>query len=173
MTEIVTDTATPAPVVKLQLSKKAMERFERKFTWSLDGCWIWHGATTSKVPGREYGMIRMNGRGVLAHRIAFELNHRLLNDGEHALHKCDTPRCVRPDHLFAGSHTANMKDKEQKGRANHAFGERHSILTEKAVLEIRAKYRKRYGALTELAAEYGLTVSGIRAIVTRKSWTHL
>ena len=36
--------------------------------------------------------------------------------GQHVLHACDVPLCVRPDHLFLGTHRQNMEDAARKGR---------------------------------------------------------
>jgi hypothetical protein len=43
-----------------------------------------------------------------------------LDGGLEACHSCDTPLCVRPDHLYAATHAENMRDGVRKGR----FGNR-------------------------------------------------
>lgn len=54
---------------------------------------------------------------IKAHRMAYELVIGPIPDRLFCLHHCDTPLCVRPDHLFLGDHKANMIDMMLKGRA--------------------------------------------------------
>jgi len=74
-------------------------------------CWLW---TASLVCG--YGSFRFNGRTHRAHRLSWILQHGAIPSGKHVLHKCDTPACVNPSHLFLGGQLENMRDMVAKGR---------------------------------------------------------
>src|SRR5437867_4194449 len=75
-----------------------------------EGCWEWTGSTD-----RRYGELWFNGRTEKAHRVAWILTHGTEPPGQ-VCHRCDNPRCVRPDHLFLGSMSDNINDCVRKGR---------------------------------------------------------
>ena len=82
-----------------------------------DGCWEWKGALDPK----GYGRVAHNGKMVRAHRVAFALTYGPIPKGEGyhgtcVLHHCDNPPCVRPDHLFLGTNTDNIRDRDSKRR---------------------------------------------------------
>jgi hypothetical protein len=77
-----------------------------------DGCWIWTGGTNK----RGYGKIRVDGRTTSTHRAAYLLAHGSIPQSLFVLHHCDTPSCVRPDHLYAGAHVDNMRDRKERDR---------------------------------------------------------
>lgn len=75
-------------------------------------CWEWIGA-----PGSGgYGQRRFEGKPTGAHRVSWIMENGPIPNGLWVLHKCDNPPCVRPDHLFLGTHVDNMVDMTAKGR---------------------------------------------------------
>jgi hypothetical protein len=76
------------------------------------GCWLWTGSPV----GIGYGRIRANGRHWLAHRASWRVHRGRIPRGRCVLHRCDTPACVNPDHLFLGSLKDNAQDALRKGR---------------------------------------------------------
>jgi hypothetical protein len=75
-----------------------------------DGCWLW----TASMDRHGYGQFCAGGRPKKAHRVAWFLTHGAWPTN--ALHRCDTPACVRPDHLFEGTKADNTADMMLKGR---------------------------------------------------------
>lgn len=143
------------------------ERFWSKVE-KTDGCWLW----TANKQLEGYGLIKIDKKTKKAHRVSWELFNGEIPDGLHVLHRCDNPSCVRPNHLFLGSHQDNMRDKKKKGRVK---GSRHpgSILTEKQVLEIRKKYKVRTISLPQIAKNYGVSWYTIGKILSGKLWKHV
>lgn len=81
------------------------------------GCWLW----TSKT-NKGYGLIRgVGGRYIAAHRLAWQIFRGAIKDKSFVCHRCDTPSCVNPDHLFLGGPLENMRDMIAKGRDNRSF----------------------------------------------------
>lgn len=52
------------------------------------------------------------------HRLSYEIaNNVILTTEQIVCHKCDTPACVNPKHLFIGTHNDNVQDRVSKGRS--------------------------------------------------------
>jgi len=138
--------------------------FKRSIPIPHCGCWLWDGAVSDK----GYGNIKISGNVAKAHRISYECFVGFIPTGSLVCHKCDTPLCVNPDHLFIGTSKDNSDDKINKGRDNKASGSRHgrAKLTEAQVIDIRASklpHRK-------IAAQYGVARSTIWNILNGSHW---
>lgn len=99
--------------MELIITPKFLERFHAKYQVATDsGCWLWTGAKT-----HGYGEVSYkHSKRLRAHRISWTIHHGKIPDGLCVLHKCDTPLCVNPEHLFLGTQADNLKDCYEKGR---------------------------------------------------------
>lgn len=75
-------------------------------------CWLWAGP----FAGKGYGQLNADGKRWRASRLAYTLECGPIPDGMFVCHHCDTPACVRPDHLFLGTNSDNARDAAAKGR---------------------------------------------------------
>lgn len=149
-----------------------IERFEEKYIPEPNsGCWLWIGTTTW-----GYGLIweggKRNQKLLRAHRASWLIHYGPIPDGLFVLHKCDTPSCVNPTHLFLGTQKDNIQDSIDKDR--HAYGGKNgqSKLTAKQVETIR--FLLSFGHThSSIAEKYGVARSTISGINTGKSWRHI
>jgi len=89
-----------------------------------DSCWEWSGNINHTRGGYgthqhtfEHMTYRKRYMTVSCHRHFFQIWHDVkLPSNIQVLHKCDNPKCVRPDHLFIGSNQDNTDDKVNKKR---------------------------------------------------------
>jgi hypothetical protein len=132
-----------------------------------NGCWIWTGSKNSL----GYGFIRVGTHSVRAHRASYEAFREPIPDGLLVCHRCDSPSCVNPEHLFLGTNKDNSADMAFKGRAGgggHLRGEKHprSKLTLDQAREIKAST----APIKEVAAMYGVSKSLVRGIKVGTHW---
>jgi hypothetical protein len=143
-------------------------RFDDKWTPVPDaGCWLWMGASTNG----GYGRFAVDGVPRLAHRVAWGMTYGEIPDGLMVCHKCDTPSCVNPGHLFLGTRSDNMRDMAAKGRGADARGERNckAKLTPDDVRRIRADT----GTHKQIADAYGVSEPAIYKIKNGRTWGHV
>lgn len=141
-----------------------------KLSNSDGGCWIW----TARRHRSGYGQFKREGKQRYAHRVAYELTYSVFNENMRVLHKCDTPSCVRPDHLFLGTQQDNVRDMYTKGRGVDNSGDKHgnAKLTEADVKYIRKMLE--FGFVqTDIAEHFHITKSHVSKIKHNKIWKHL
>jgi hypothetical protein len=164
---------------------------------NLGPCWTWARGRTGAGYGETW-----DGRAVLlVHRVVYELTFGQIPDGLFVLHHCDNPPCCNPSHLFAGTHSDNMRDMMAKGRGirpeqrargdrnghrlhperysapppNPMPGTRHpkSKLTDGQVREIRSLYASGTIRQSALGIRFGVSQVKISQIVRGVVWKHL
>jgi hypothetical protein len=134
------------------------------------GCWLW---TRGRNDG-GYGMLSFRGRRCRAHRLAamvwlgLDPSSRLS-----VLHRCDTPACVNPDHLYVGTQADNCRDRAvwRRGREHRQSGTDNprARLSWADVAEIRTRLAS--GARqVDIAATFGVGQSHISAIKRGVRW---
>lgn len=138
-----------------------------------DDCWLWRGP-----PGTwGYGCTSWNEGRYNPSRLAW-----IIVNGDPGrlvvCHKCDTPLCCNPSHLFAGTAGDNVRDCQRKGRGRSHFGlgKPHpryvAKLNETIIAEAKILYASGVSQ-TELGRRYGVHSSTISRAVRGEKWAHL
>ncbi len=148
------------------------QRFWRYVSKS-NGCWDWSGC----LAPNGYGRLQVDGKCKDAHRVSWELHNGQVPHGLHVLHRCDNRKCVRPDHLFLGTHRENMEDMKRKGRA-----EGPKKLSAQEVAAIREMCRRfpptlnrkaiSFGVASFLGRWFAVSQPNISDIASQKIWRH-
>lgn len=169
-------------MIEISLTESLRRRFWNKVDKTA-GCWIWTGSTNGWG-----GMINRGpaakGGNFLAHRVSWVIHNGPIPKGMMVLHNCpggDNPRCVNPDHLWLGTQRDNVIDLMAKGRRpdDYAKGEKNGRhkLTAENVAEIRKILqpgtRAKYGLVTDLAKQFGVSVSAIQCVRDGRKWSHV
>lgn len=127
-------------------------------------CWPWTGARTK----HGYGRPMIDGKRVMAHRLALQFATGRDPEGLFALHSCDNPNCVNPGHLRWGTQLENICDRVSRNRNGAARGTANGSnkLSVEQVRAIRADQR----TSREIAREYGISQPTVAAIKCGKIW---
>lgn len=130
-------------------------------------CWPWMLSSN----GDGYGQIKVGGSYWTASRLAYVLTTGVAPKTLFVCHHCDNPICCNPAHLYAGTRSANERDKVKRGRNNPARGERNhfSRLTATQVENIRRLFGQGMTnvSIGKLMGVHHSTISKIR---TGNSW---
>ena len=156
---------------------KQMEYLKQLLSVETDECQIWPFSKR----GSDYGQIAIgdgNGKADYAHRVAFRLAHGPIPEGKCVLHRCDTPTCINPRHLWAGTHKENMADAALKGRM-HGPGRAvagssngRAVLSESEVMRI-LKHHADGMSERKIAAKFEVARTTVQKIVRGENWKHL
>ncbi len=104
--------------------------------------------------------------------MSYELHHGPIPQDMNICHKCDTPPCWNPKHLFAGTDIDNIADKVAKGRQPKGETNGNARLTEFQVTQIRSLRAAGYKQ-QDLAEMFGVSQATVGQIVRRVTWKHI
>lgn len=131
-------------------------------------CWDWTGSKDEC----GYGLIRcLCGRVCRVHRISWEMENGPLPDRYLVLHRCDRPTCLRPAHLFPGTHWDNATDRDAKGRGGVYKGPHHRKLSPEIIAEATARRARDGATYKQLAKDYGVATITIMRALTGKTYS--
>lgn len=153
----------------VRFSEHDVERFWSRVLKS-EECWI-----CTLGPSSIYSRLGVNGQNVLGHVFSWMITNGQVPDGMKVCHSCDNPRCVRPDHLYLGTHSENMRDMVRKKRNKPNLGEKNHLakLTAGDVLFIRYELAVRGRTISSLADQFHTSFQAIYNAATGKVWKHI
>lgn len=132
-------------------------------------CWEWTGNASQETRWTNTGTLPMF---ILPYPFVSAFPGPIPT-GMYVCHRCDNPKCFRPEHLFLGDQQMNMDDKMKKKRHRYGVsrGAAHgcSKLTDQQVREIRASE----GPSRVVAEQYGISSRQVRDIQALTVWKHL
>lgn len=119
------------------------------------GCWIWQRGINAYGYGRAYD----KGKTVQAHRLFYERKYGPIPDGLDPDHLCRNRACVNPDHMELVSRAENVR----RGAAAKLSMAKARFIRAVVLAPIKPSRRA-------LAAEFGVTVAAIQAVLEGRSW---
>jgi len=155
------------------------QRFFEKLSFNPDdpeSCVLWTGSLTRD----GYGQFNWRGKTWPSHRIRWTSERGVIPKNKILCHKCDTPNCVRLDHIFLGTYKENSQDMSSKGRTAvqknpdlyKGTGNPHAKLNEDKVREIR-KLHKEGLSKHEIADRFNISTSLVYLVYSRRTWGHV
>jgi hypothetical protein len=154
-----------------------MTRFWNKIQ-KTNECWEWKG----RLSKTGYGLFDIHNFPYAAHRFSYELNVGPIPKGLFVLHKCNNRKCVKPEHLYAGTQKDNMRDCINAGRFVRPtahwedlkatqFGEGSPVAKLKVEEVKQIRNQRRLGiSYSEIGRQFGIHHTTVRDIVIKKIW---
>lgn len=138
----------------------------------LGNCWEWTGT----LDPRGYGYLAITSSHKtwhgFAHRLSWLFHHGEDPAQSGVLHKCDNPKCVRPDHLFLGSQDDNMKDMASKGRSRKPPEDWIGKLPDSQIIEMR-RVNESGVSIREITRRFGTPYATLHSILNRKTYRNV
>ena len=146
-------------------NKTLQERFFEKVDHipNEHGCLLW----TASTKGSGYGQIRIEGRIVTAHRVAWVIhNWRPIPRGLDIMHLCEGnydsddnthKRCVNPVHLRAATRKENIQDSHNNNRAQPGPGRGNKALSAEQEKRVVALYASGQHSMSEIAIMFNVS----------------
>ncbi len=153
---------------RMQVNDKLKGAFFSYVNKNDPSCWNWRGY----VDNTGYGRLGFNYRYFLAHRLSWMIHNGVIPNGLMICHRCNNRKCVRPSHLYLGTHKDNHNDSVIAGTWTRGTHQRNTHLTASDVLRIR-KLAAGGTKQRTLAHDYGVLPSAINNIVKRRNWAWL
>jgi hypothetical protein len=130
-------------------------------------CWLWTGARLPAGYGQVAGGRDIDGHAITLHThvVMWRLTHHGVDpDGLEVMHSCNVPHCLRPDHLFLGSHTDNIA----QGKARGSYAKPRSVSRELVRALVQQCLTGPRGTVARLAAEHGVQYQTLSVAVNRE-----
>lgn len=131
----------------------------------LGPCWEWKGGKHDS----GYALLHVRPRMIKVHR--FMLEQKLGRElTAWALHRCDNPPCIRPEHLFEGDALDNNRDRVAKGRTRPwEFSPRRYKFSDEQVQEMRAMWAGGQTNMSAIARHFGASQTHVSNILRGKA----
>lgn len=143
------------------------QRFWSKVEKS-NGCWLWKAGKNE----HGYGILGVKHHPVRAHRISYRLHFGEIPKGLFVCHHCDTPACVRPDHLYLGTQFENMRDCSLRNRLRFPGLAKERNPSAKLTMDqarlIRSLYPK--VRIAHLARQFSVSDKTIYNVISGRLW---
>jgi ferredoxin-like protein FixX len=118
-----------------------MDRLWDRVEGDTSGCWIWTGSSTG-----TYGVIKVDGKQVYVHRLAYELLVGPIPEGMTIDHLCLVELCCNPTHMEVVTRAENQRRAKAlvvACPAGHLYDEANTYITSTGARECRTCNRIR------------------------------